>query len=414
MAGILYVDEGYWAETPTEYAQTGLSVDWEQKIVFVPQIFMTLIQSVPSIIYELDLNLFRLAIADIQDDAVGMPFDTIISHSPPVDIGGVTLARVVELINGYTVTFENKQYAVNLTGANTNLGDLVNVNLVSVRTSNSAGLVTSAAIEFGEYGGGVHIDETLPTSGTAYPIGTLRSPVGNLTDALQIATSRGFDKIFAVGNLTLDTGDWTQGFKFYGQSPAVSTITIDPGAIMDNCEILDAYITGTLDTNNIVRECIVGPLTSLDGYISRSAIVGPIALGGNLQTTLLECFSNVAGGAATPIISIGTGSALAVRAYSGGLELQDKTGTDPCSVDVNSGQIVVDSTCVAGTITLRGVGKVTDNSGVGCTVIDEMINAANTSNAVWTTATADYTDTDTMGGFMAEAVLTVQKFLGLK
>ena len=79
-------------------------------------------------------------------------------HNPPVDVGGVSLARVVEIINGYTLTFEDGQYAVNLYGANTNAADVVNVNQVSVRSSNSAGLVTSAAIEYGEYGGGVTID----------------------------------------------------------------------------------------------------------------------------------------------------------------------------------------------------------------------------------------------------------------
>jgi hypothetical protein len=34
-------------------------------------------------------------------------------------------------------------YAVNLVGANSNVGEVTNVNMVSVRTSNSAGLVHS-------------------------------------------------------------------------------------------------------------------------------------------------------------------------------------------------------------------------------------------------------------------------------
>jgi hypothetical protein len=56
-------------------------------------------------------------------------------------LAGIILARVVELINSYTITFEDGQYAVNLTGANSNIADKVNVNQVSVRASNSAGLV---------------------------------------------------------------------------------------------------------------------------------------------------------------------------------------------------------------------------------------------------------------------------------
>ena len=53
----------------------------------------------------------------------------------------VTRGRVVEIINGYTVTFEDGQYAVNLTGANSNISDVANVNQVSIRAANSAGLV---------------------------------------------------------------------------------------------------------------------------------------------------------------------------------------------------------------------------------------------------------------------------------
>lgn len=39
------------------------------------------------------------------------------------------------------------------------------------------------------------------------------------------------------------------------------------------------------------------------------------------------------------------------------------------SIDVSQGKVVIDSTCTAGTILVRGVAEVVDNSGVGCTVI---------------------------------------------
>jgi len=49
----------------------------------------------------------------------------------------------VEIINGYTITFEDEQYAVTLIGANNNILDVINFNQVSVRPTNSAGLITS-------------------------------------------------------------------------------------------------------------------------------------------------------------------------------------------------------------------------------------------------------------------------------
>ena len=116
-----------------------LSIDWNTKIITVPRTDMTLVSASPEI-RELDLNIFRLELKDIEDDE-GMPFDTTHEHIAPKTFSGITLARVVELINGYTVTFEDGLYTVNATGANSNIADSTNKNSVSLNTFNSAGLV---------------------------------------------------------------------------------------------------------------------------------------------------------------------------------------------------------------------------------------------------------------------------------
>lgn len=124
-----------------------VNIDWANKIINVPKDAMTLIQSVPKEIYELDVDVFRKTLNDLQDDEAGMPFDTTHQHNTTVTIGGVVLARVVEIINGYTVTFEDGQYRVLTFNANHNLGEVANINQVSVSTSNSAGLAEGVAQE---------------------------------------------------------------------------------------------------------------------------------------------------------------------------------------------------------------------------------------------------------------------------
>jgi len=119
-----------------------ITINWSTREIFVPTADLTLVQSVPSFIYELDLNTFRLVLKDLEDNVEGMPYPTTHNHNTEVSVAGVTLARVIEMINGYTVTFEDGQYAVNLINANSNVGDVVNVNQVSVRVANSAGLIT--------------------------------------------------------------------------------------------------------------------------------------------------------------------------------------------------------------------------------------------------------------------------------
>lgn len=119
-----------------------ISVNWATKVINVPQADLT---PVSAGVYSLDLNVLRLALKDLEDDATGMSFPTTHNHNGPVTVGGVTLSRVLEIINGYTVTFEDGQYAVNLFGANSNVSDVTNVNQVSVRSANSAGLTQPGA-----------------------------------------------------------------------------------------------------------------------------------------------------------------------------------------------------------------------------------------------------------------------------
>lgn len=117
-----------------------ISINWATKVINVPQADLT---DLGGDVYELDLNDFRLELKSLEASEAGMAFLDTHSHNPPVTIGGVTIGRVIEIINGYTITFEDGQYAVNLVGANSNVSDVANVNQVSIRSANSAGLISA-------------------------------------------------------------------------------------------------------------------------------------------------------------------------------------------------------------------------------------------------------------------------------
>jgi hypothetical protein len=124
-----------------------ISIDWATKVITVPKADTTLVSAGPPEIRSLDVNQFRKDLNALQAGEEGMWADTTHNHSPPVSVGGITLGRVVEIINGYTITFENGAYAVNLTGANNNVSDVVNLNSVSIRSANSAGLIEGSISE---------------------------------------------------------------------------------------------------------------------------------------------------------------------------------------------------------------------------------------------------------------------------
>ncbi len=119
-----------------------LSIDWATKVITIPQAFLT---PISGDVYELDMNVFRLSLKSLEDSEAGMTFLDTHKHTTETVLGGVTYSRFVEMINGYTVTFENGQYIVDLQGANNNILDVANLNQVSIRSANSAGLVTTAS-----------------------------------------------------------------------------------------------------------------------------------------------------------------------------------------------------------------------------------------------------------------------------
>lgn len=350
-----------------------ITINWQTKVITVPRADMSLVQSSPTEIRELEINSFRLALKDLEDDPDGMPFLQTHNHNTEVSIGGLTLARVVEIINGYTVTFENGQYAVNLVGANSNIGDKVNVNEVSVRTFNSAGLTSSPAIEYSSFGGHVIVDTTSAYSGTLFPIGTEQAPVNNITDAIIIAEFRGFKNMLFRSDVTIGDFDLS-GYEIEGRNITNTSVTIEAVADVTKTSFLNMELNGTLDGEASIENCQIDDLSFFNGEIKDCILAGTITLGGGVSATILNCFSGIAG-TNTPTINMGgSGQSLALRNYNGGIEITNKTGTDEVSVDLNSGQIIIDDSCTNGTILLRGTGKWTNRetySG-GANVVNEL------------------------------------------
>lgn len=117
-----------------------ISINWITKVITIPKADMALVQADPFEIRKLDLDEFRLSLKSIEESEEGMPYLDTHRHNTEVVLGGITLARVIEIINGYSVVFEDGKYAVNAIGGNSNLADVLNLNQVSLRSFNSAGL----------------------------------------------------------------------------------------------------------------------------------------------------------------------------------------------------------------------------------------------------------------------------------
>lgn len=127
-----------------------MTVDWPNKIISIPQSDLTLVSGT---VYEMDTeSYFRTQLMALADDEQGITYDLPFVHNTEVTVAGVTYARFIEIINGYTVQFTpDSQWTARLTGSNNNIFDtgVLVQNQVQVIPNNSAGLqvVTTGAAQ---------------------------------------------------------------------------------------------------------------------------------------------------------------------------------------------------------------------------------------------------------------------------
>jgi hypothetical protein len=348
-----------------------ITINWKTQVIFVPRVDMTLIQSNPIEIRELNLNDFRLTLKSLEDDEDGISYIQTHIHNTEVLLGGIVYARVIEIINGYTVTFEDGAYAVNLVGANSNVGDVINLNQVSVRSSNAAGLISNQAIEFSSFNGGVTVDKTNGSLGTVFPRGTPQQPVNNIPDAIIIADFRGFNTLYIKGNFVFDVGDIIDGFTIIGESPERTLLTFNNAASTSDINVSNSTITGIFDNGANFSDSFIINTQFVQGTINNCVLEGEITLAGSSLTTLVDCKDGLVFDGNQPSINFnGSGNSLAIRNYAGDISLTNKSGPENVEINIaTGGHITLENTITGGNIRITGIAEITDNSN-GTAVVD--------------------------------------------
>lgn len=358
---------------------------------------------------------------------------TDMSVADVAEVVSETELITVALVNGTDDDYDiGDAYQVyNIVQVKTTGGNLVAVDAVDVtfpailptaftqvlQTTASSGTIQELTeIRFATYQNAAWVDVTTSNTGTTYPNGTPLQPVNNFPDAKLIADALGLIEIRVIGDATLDTGDNLAGFEVIGDNTENSTITINTGADVSGSMFTDCTITGVLDGDAVITAArIQPPLSFVEGSLRKCLIeAGTITLGGSSDVNILDCWSGVAG-LSTPIIDFGgSGRDLLMRNWSGGVQIDNKTGADNVSIDLTSGQVTLDSTVTAGTIVLRGVGDLTDNSSGATVNINALVNKDTIAAANWDALTDDHSVVGSFGQFIKTRLLTVSKFFGMQ
>jgi len=219
-------------------------------------------------------------------------------------------------------------------------------------------------IQLREY---IYIDTVHGVTGTTENVGISTNPVNNMGDAYILAIRRGARKFSVDGNVALDQ-DY-EGWGFVGTVSNTTAIIDFGGYSVDNSEFIGVSIDGTGVGAIIANTCKLLDIRGVSGEFTMCGINQAILPGNNTRTSFVNCFSEVPG-SGTPIIDLGAviDSDLQLRAYSGGVTIKNcDVSTQSVSIDLVAGHVILDPTCTAGDIVIRGAGWLSDNS-AGSTV----------------------------------------------
>jgi len=162
--------------------------------------------------------------------------------------------------------------------------------MVTRTSSSSATLAEVEALQAASFGGQVVLDLINGSTVPDYPTGTYERPAGTKELAKTIANNRGIKTIKVLGDVTfVGTSDNFTGFTIIGESPSLTTITIETTAIMNSCGFRHATVTGVLDSGAYLEECALEALTYVNGEISNCMFTGNITLGGGADALVLGC-----------------------------------------------------------------------------------------------------------------------------
>lgn len=358
--------------------------NWITKTFSIPQADLTFVSGT---LYELNTESgFRQLINTLMASEEGIVFDTPINHNTEVAIAGITYARLIEMINGYSIVFTpDSQWSVRLVGSNNDMFDIengkLNQNQVQVIPSNSAGLIAAPQmvghLEDLKYEGKVWVDPVGGSPGTTHPAGTRQQPVDSIADALIIAADAGLTFIMLLSDTVIGATDDVSNFKIEGLSTTKVQVNVTAGALTNKSMFQYLYLrNSTLSGHTEMRDCLIENVIGFRG-VMRNCMLNPgtITLQAGNDAHFLHCYSGEPG-VLTPIIDVnGKNLEVGFRGYNGGITMRNNTAANNISIDLNSGQIILEATCTGGAIICRGTGKLTDNS-AGSTVIDELMVGA--------------------------------------
>lgn len=235
-------------------------------------------------------------------------------------------------------------------------------------TQNIDGL--AAEISYASFGGGISIDPANGVDGTAAESGNKANPVKTLPTAITLAQSKGFNALFVAGALTVQATENVDGYHFFGEGEVFTALTVLAGASTVNTAFHQCALGGALSGNTEIEDVHIAPagVSGFYGEMHRTMLYGDLGLVPNQTILIGDCASATASTTHPKLTVEGSGEAGAINInnYTGDVGIHGLT-LNELAISIMPGHIIIDADCTGGTIEVKGIGQVTDNS-VGAVV----------------------------------------------
>ncbi len=243
----------------------------------------------------------------------------------------------------------------------------------------------------------IYIDVANGVSGTESDVGTPTNPVNNIDDAITIANSRNLTSFHINGSLTLDR-DITN-WSFIGLGNHLNNDLFVSGYNVDGSFFNRVNLNGTMQGRIEAQNCGINLLSGVDGVLQDCGIINDFTLAADAVVILDGCFSEVSS-IDEPDVTFANNAILQMRNYSGGIEIVSMDSSNMASIDLDPGTATFNANCTGGSVIVRGVGQVVDNSG------NVTINADGTiAHLVWDTDKTDHQVDGSIGEKLANPLV---------
>lgn len=364
-------------------------IDWNQS----PRIITV---QAPSTAISMQDLIDTLRFKEASTEAMDNP--PIVDASGKENLGGGTkVGLTIKLLNAkvaFEARFGPDWVLCSLDGGNLVAVDAVGADMdarhptafvtIDRTSSASATLQEQDALQYSSYQNRVWVDIGNGNDGTDFPFGTREHPVSNVQDAVSIALEKGFDTLAFLSDVVLGAGDNVSNMLLEGISQITNHLDMGFDASCFRTRFKHFTITGILDGESIVEDCIVDDIVYFSGHIMNSSLNNRVSTGGTGIAKFTGCAMNNFADA-PPEIDCGAGGDVMFVEYTGHVfftHLSDPNNR--VGVGLSSGKVIVDSTCTDGYLGANGIGEFDISAGPTCTIHNNLLNKPEIAEAVMT------------------------------